>query len=203
MLKGIKQPNLTTKTTKLPGTELPTVPHSSNITGNKDVSNVVRNMTSAFKNPLMGQRAVMSNTKNHNKNMVKTALPSLKTGFEPKKITENSEYYTGSYMRKALLIETSNLFFTGNKNLTETTKLRNVIDHGLQNGVRVHSKSKDLGIGTKQVQTKAINDPVIRPRKPLKNETLGIQNMPQRKKNQGLIYNSKLDTQKRRLGILQ
>ncbi|RLD42220.1 MAG: hypothetical protein DRI86_12080 [Bacteroidetes bacterium] len=186
MLKGIKQPNLTTRTTKLPGTELPTVQHSSNITGNKDVGNVVRNMTSTFKNPFMGQRAVMTNTKNHNHNQVKTSLPAIKTGFEPKKILESSEWPD---MRKSLILETKTL--------------HNVIDHGIQNGVRVHSGGKDLGSGTKKEQTRAINDPVASPRKPLKNETLGIQNMPQKKKNQGLNYLSKLDTQKRQQGIIQ
>ena len=183
MLKGIKQPNLGTQTTKLPGTELPTVRHSSDITGNKDVSNVVRNMTSSMKNPFMGQRAVMTNTKNHNMNQVKSSLPSIKTGFEPVKIHESIE------LRKALILE--------------TTTLRNVIDHGVQGGVKVHSGGKDLGSGTKKEQTKAINDPVASPKKPLKGATLGIQDMPQKKKNQGLSYLSKLDTQKRQQGIIQ
>jgi len=228
MLKGIKQPNLTTKTTKLPGTELPTVRHSSDLTGNKDVGNVVRNMTSAFKNPLMGQKSVLTNSKNHLGNMVKTSLPSIKTGFEPKKIQESSG------MRKALLVETGNLFFAGTKSpngnigipglpnlsecakngtcsgksdgtngtktITETTKLRNVIDHGMDpngSGTIVHSGSKDLGSGTKKEQTTAIKDTVAAPRKPLKNETLGIQNMPQKKKNQGLMFNSKMNTAQR------
>ena len=92
-------------------------------------------------------------------------------------------------MRKALILE--------------TTTLRNVIDHGVQGGVKVHSGGKDLGSGTKKEQIKAINDPAASPRKPLKNETRGIQNMSQKKKNQGLNYLSKLDTQKRQQGIIQ
>lgn len=175
MLKGIKQPNLTAGTTRLPGTELPTVQHSSDITGNKDVGNVIKNMNTSLKNPLMGQRAVFTNTKNHLANQTKSSLPSIKTGFEPVKLQESQ----GNIMnlRKALILE--------------TTILRNKIDHGVENGMKIHSGSKDSAVPHGKLAELRDYD---KPRKPLKNETLGIQNMPQKKKNQGLMFNSKMNT---------
>lgn len=168
MLKGIKQPSLTTRTTQLPGTELPTVRHSSDLTGNKDTSNAMRNMASASKNPFMGQRAAMTNTKRHNHNQVKTALPSTRTGFEPVKIHEDIDLSVS--LRSALILEFTAPSQAPRKTNTtkpkrESVAVHNVIDHGVQNGVKVHSGGKDLGSGTKKEQTKAIKDTVGTPKK--------------------------------------
>jgi hypothetical protein len=174
-MKGIKQSSINFRThTKLPGTETPLVRGSNEITGNNDLVNTMKNMNNVNKNPFMGQRSSMTYTKNFNQHQTNTSLPSTKTGMEPVKLQENIE------LRKALILE--------------TTVLRNKIDHGIEGGKATHGGSKDSGVHHgKLAELRDYN----KPRKPRKEETRGIQNMSERKRNQGLTYLQKKDTQER------